>query len=49
MRAEVYANMIIKGRRKLEEIPKEFRDEVERLLIEKGFPSSFFITIKEGI
>lgn len=36
--AKVYANLIIRGRKTISEVPVELRDEVRELLIEKGYP-----------
>lgn len=36
--AEVYANLIIKGRKMIEEVPEKIRDDVKAILTEKGFP-----------
>lgn len=35
---EVYANLIVKGRKTIHEVPEKIRDEVRELLIEKGYP-----------
>ena len=36
--AEVYASLIIKGRKQIERVPEKIRDEVKQILIDKGFP-----------
>lgn len=36
--AEVYANLIIKGKKTIDEVPEKIRDEVKAILTEKGFP-----------
>jgi hypothetical protein len=36
--AEVYANLIIKGKKFIDEVPEKIRDEVKAALVEKGFP-----------
>ena len=36
--AEVYASLIIKGRKQIEQVPEKIRDEVKQILIDKGFP-----------
>ena len=36
--AEVYANLIIKGKKTIGEVPEKIRDEVKAILTEKGFP-----------
>jgi hypothetical protein len=36
--AEIYANLIIKGKKMIEEVPDKIRDEVKQILIDRGFP-----------
>ncbi|MGN0354398.1 MAG: CD1375 family protein [Muricoprocola sp.] len=36
--AAVYANLIIKGKKTIDEVPEKIRDEVKVILNEKGFP-----------
>lgn len=36
--AAVYANLIIKGKKTIDEVPEKIRDEVKAVLTEKGFP-----------
>ncbi len=36
--AAVYANLIIKGQKVIEEVPEKIRDDVRAILIEKRFP-----------
>lgn len=35
---KVYANLIVKGERTIEEIPDRIRDAVRQILIDKGYP-----------
>lgn len=35
--AEVYANLIIKGKKTIDEVPEKIRDKVKAILTEKGF------------
>lgn len=35
--AAVYANLIIKGQKQIEEVPEKIRDDVRAILTEKGF------------
>lgn len=35
--AAVYANLIIKGKKTIDEVPEKIRDEVKAVLTEKGF------------
>ncbi len=35
---EVYANLIIKGKKTIDEVPEKIRADVQRVLTEKGFP-----------
>lgn len=36
--AEVYANLIIKGKKTISEVPEKLVDDVKAVLTEKGFP-----------
>lgn len=36
--AEVYANLIIKGKKTISEVPAKLIEEVKAVLSEKGFP-----------
>lgn len=36
--AEVYANLIIKGKKTISEVPAKLIEEVKAVLAEKGFP-----------
>ena len=36
--ATVYANLIIKGKKTINEVPEKLIEEVKTLLVEKGFP-----------
>lgn len=36
--ATVYANLIIKGKKTINEVPEKLIEEVKTLLAEKGFP-----------
>lgn len=36
--AEVYANLIIKGKKTIREVPEKLIDDVKTVLLEKGFP-----------
>lgn len=36
--ATIYADLIIKGRKQIEQVPEKIRDEVKQILIDKGFP-----------
>ena len=36
--AAVYANLIIKGKKTIDEVPEKIREEVKTILTEKGFP-----------
>lgn len=35
--AAVYANLIIKGKKTLDEVPEKIRSEVKQLLIDQGY------------
>ncbi len=35
--AVVYANLIIKGKKTIDEVPEKIKNEVKEILIEKGF------------
>ena len=35
---EVYANLIIKGKKTISEVPEKLIDDVKAVLSEKGFP-----------
>lgn len=34
--ADVYANLIIKGKKMIEEVPEKIRDEVKQILTDRG-------------
>lgn len=36
--AAVYANLIIKGLKQIEQVPEVIRDDVKAILIERGYP-----------
>jgi hypothetical protein len=36
--ATVYADLIIKGRKIIDEVPEKIRDEVKQILIDRGYP-----------
>jgi uncharacterized protein with GYD domain len=36
--ATVYANMIIKGKKTINEVPERIKSEVKQLLIDMGYP-----------
>lgn len=36
--AAVYANLTIKGKKTIDEVPEKIREEVKAILTEKGFP-----------
>lgn len=36
--AAVYANLIIKGKKNISEVPEKLVDDVKAVLTEKGFP-----------
>jgi hypothetical protein len=36
--ATVYADLIIKGKKTINEVPEKIRDEVRNILIDKGYP-----------
>ena len=42
---EVYANLIMKGRKTIDEVPQKIRAEVQRALIDAGFQE---LVRKEG-
>lgn len=35
--AEVYANLIIKGKKTIDDVPDKLKDEVKEILTEKGY------------
>jgi hypothetical protein len=36
--ASVYADLIIKGKKTIVEVPDKIRDEVRQILIDRGYP-----------
>jgi hypothetical protein len=36
--AKVYADLIIKGRKSIEEVPEHIKEEVMSILAERGYP-----------
>lgn len=36
--AKVYADLIIKGVKSIDQVPEKIRDEVKAVLIERGYP-----------
>ena len=36
--AEVYASLIIKGRKQIEQVPEKIRDAVKQILLDRGHP-----------
>jgi hypothetical protein len=36
--AEVYADLIIKGRKTIDEVPDKIKDDVKQILIDMGYP-----------
>lgn len=36
--AAVYANLIIKGIKQIEQVPEVIREEVKSILVERGYP-----------
>lgn len=36
--AAVYADLIIKGKKTIDEVPEKIRDEVKQILIDRGYP-----------
>lgn len=36
--AAIYANLIIKGQKQIDEVPDKIRNEVKQLLIDQGYP-----------
>ncbi|MEE8886715.1 MAG: CD1375 family protein [Eubacteriales bacterium] len=36
--AEVYASLIIKGIKQIEQVPEKIRDDVKQILIDRGYP-----------
>lgn len=36
--AEVYADLIIKGKKTINDVPKKLQEEVKQILIDKGHP-----------
>lgn len=36
--AAVYADLIIKGKKTINEVPAKLQDEVKQILIERGYP-----------
>lgn len=35
--AKIYANLIIKGQKTIDDVPQKIREEVKEILIQKGF------------
>lgn len=35
--AEVYASLIIKGIKQIEQVPEKIRDEVKQILVDRGY------------
>lgn len=35
--AEVYASLIIKGRKQIEQVPEKIRDKVKQILVDRGY------------
>lgn len=36
--AAVYANLIVKGIKQIEQVPEVIREEVKSILVERGYP-----------
>lgn len=36
--AAVYADLIIKGKKQIDEVPEQIREEVRQILIDRGYP-----------
>lgn len=43
---KVYANIILKGKKTIDEVPDRIRDTVRQILIDRGYPE---LTESEGV